>query len=98
VRELSLFQSFPYGYKFTGSKTEATKQVGNAFPPVMAEAMYRTIIRTLEAFDNGLIGAEEHIVDIEETLREKGSSSPGSITPGRKHGASQGGNVIVLDD
>ncbi|KAH9875084.1 hypothetical protein J1614_004572 [Plenodomus biglobosus] len=73
VRELSLFQSFPYGYKFTGTKTEATKQVGNAFPPVMAEAMYRIIVKTLEAFDQGLIGAEEDISDLEEVLRTKAS-------------------------
>ncbi|KAI8934820.1 hypothetical protein NX059_008501 [Plenodomus lindquistii] len=73
VRELSLFQSFPYGYSFTGSKTEATKQVGNAFPPVMAEAMYRTIVATLEAFDKGLVSAEEDVTDLEEVLRQKGA-------------------------
>ncbi|EUC42175.1 hypothetical protein COCMIDRAFT_39720 [Bipolaris oryzae ATCC 44560] len=62
ARELSLFQSFPLSYQFTGSKSEATKQAGNAFPPIMAEALYRSIAKTLKAFDQDLIGAE----DIEE--------------------------------
>lgn len=97
-RELSLFQSFPYGYKFTGSNTEATKQIGNAFPPVMAEAMYRTIIKTLEAFDNGLIDAEEPIFDIDETIRKKNGSRSRRKFQGRTFRADEEGNIIVLDD
>ncbi|KAL5115988.1 hypothetical protein ACEQ8H_006105 [Pleosporales sp. CAS-2024a] len=62
-RELALFQSFPHTYQFSGTKTAATKQIGNAFPPIMAEAMYRTIIKTLAAFDAGLIGPEHHHFD-----------------------------------
>ncbi|EMD96261.1 hypothetical protein COCC4DRAFT_55783 [Bipolaris maydis ATCC 48331] len=58
ARELSLLQSFPRTYQFTGSKSEATKQVGNAFPPIMAQALYRSIAKTLKAYDQGLIGAE----------------------------------------
>ncbi|KAF2850974.1 S-adenosyl-L-methionine-dependent methyltransferase [Plenodomus tracheiphilus IPT5] len=81
ARELSLFQSFPYDYKFTGSKTKATKQVGNAFPPVMAEAMYHTIIKTLEAFDSGVISAEEDISDLDEVLRRKGANTPSQPHP-----------------
>ncbi|CBX93122.1 hypothetical protein LEMA_P040230.1 [Plenodomus lingam JN3] len=82
VRELSLLQSFPYGYKFTGSQTEATKQVGNAFPPVMAEAMYRTIVKTLEAFDEGLIGAEEDIQDLDALLlTRRGASTVSRLQP-----------------
>ncbi|EUC35618.1 hypothetical protein COCCADRAFT_3158 [Bipolaris zeicola 26-R-13] len=57
ARELSLFQSFPPNYQFTGSKSEATKQAGNAFPPIMAEALYRSIAKTLKAYDQDLIGA-----------------------------------------
>jgi hypothetical protein len=67
-----LFQSFPYTYRFTGSKTEATKQIGNAFPPTMAEALYRTISKTLEAFDNNLIGAEDDLSDLDALLERKG--------------------------
>lgn len=70
-RELALLQTFPYWYSFTGGQGEALKQIGNAFPPVMAEALYRTIAKTLEAFDNGLIGAEDDIDDLDAALTGK---------------------------
>lgn len=65
VREMSLFQSFPYHYQFSGTYGQAMKQVGNAFPPVIAEAVYRSVVMTLEAFDNGLIGSEDNLSDLE---------------------------------
>jgi DNA (cytosine-5)-methyltransferase 1 len=75
-RELALFQSFPYAYSFTGSNTEAMKQIGNAFPPTMAEALYRTISKTLEAFDNNLIGVEDDLSDLDALLERKGVRLP----------------------
>jgi DNA (cytosine-5)-methyltransferase 1 len=72
-RELSLFQSFPITYKFTSPQGQATKQIGNAFPPVVAEARYRTIAKTLEAFDKGYIDAEEDISNLDEVLERKGA-------------------------
>lgn len=71
-RELGLLQSFSMTYKFCGTQTEAKRQVGNAFPPIMAEAMFRTIAKTLEAFDRGYIDAEEDIDDIDSVLERKG--------------------------
>jgi hypothetical protein len=73
-RELALFQSFPYDYKFFGNKTQATKQIGNAFPPIMAEALYRTIAKTLEAFDEGLIEAEDDLSDLDGLLERRGAN------------------------
>lgn len=75
-RELSLFQTFPYGYQFSGSKTAATKQIGNAFPPIMAEAMFRVCIQTLDAFEADLITAEDDLttVDLDALLRSNGAS------------------------
>lgn len=32
-------QSFPKDYKFTGTKTEVVKQIGNAVCPMMAKAL-----------------------------------------------------------
>ena len=37
--ELAAAQSFPSWYRFTGTKTEVVKQIGNAVCPVMAEAL-----------------------------------------------------------
>jgi DNA (cytosine-5)-methyltransferase 1 len=70
-RELSLLQTFPMRYQFSGSKSEAKKQIGNAFPPVMAAAIFKTVAKTLEAFDNGLIDAEDEIDDIDAFLHDK---------------------------
>jgi len=70
-RELALFQTFPLNYVFSSGKTEATKQIGNAFPCKMAEALFRIIAKTLEAFDFGLVHAEEDIQDIDEYVARK---------------------------
>jgi DNA (cytosine-5)-methyltransferase 1 len=75
-RELSLFQSFPYIYKFTGTKSEATKQIGNAFPPIMAQALYETIAKTLNVFDEGIIGAEDDLSDLDALLNQNGGNAP----------------------
>ena len=37
--ELAAAQSFPKDYKFTGTKTEVVKQIGNAVCPMMAKAL-----------------------------------------------------------
>ncbi|ORY12316.1 S-adenosyl-L-methionine-dependent methyltransferase [Clohesyomyces aquaticus] len=71
AREMSLFQSFPYEYVFTGSHCEALKQIGNAFPPIMASALYKSIAKTLEAYDNGIIGPEDDIADLDAFLRDR---------------------------
>lgn len=81
-REMALFQSFPYDYQLFGGKTQAMKQVGNAFPPVIAEAMYKTIKMTLKAFDDGVIGAEDDLTDLDGTFAQlRLASSPSSPTP-----------------
>jgi DNA (cytosine-5)-methyltransferase 1 len=73
-----MLQSLPHDYKLSGSWAQATKQLGNMWPPVSAEAVYRSCAQTLEAFDHGLIDADEDIDDINVTLIEKGVDIPGS--------------------
>ncbi|KAF2629779.1 S-adenosyl-L-methionine-dependent methyltransferase [Macroventuria anomochaeta] len=75
-RELALLQSLPYHHYLAGSWNQAIKQVGNMFPPLMAELVYRTCAQTLEAFDNGFITADEDIDDLNVTLIEKGIDIP----------------------
>ena len=44
--ELSKAQSFPAGYRFSGNREEQVKQVGNAVPPALAQAIVRAHLET----------------------------------------------------
>ena len=48
VRMVARIQGFPDDWHFTGRKTAAYRQVGNAFPPPVAEAVGRRILQTFE--------------------------------------------------
>lgn len=48
VRESARIQSFPDKFEFIGIKTSQLKQVGNAVPPLLAEAVAKSVIDVLE--------------------------------------------------
>ena len=48
VRMVARLQGFPDDWQFTGSKTTAYRQVGNAFPPPVAKAVGCSIVSALD--------------------------------------------------
>ena len=47
VPMVAKIQGFPDSWQFTGKKTPAYRQVGNAFPPPVAEAVATEIMKCL---------------------------------------------------
>ncbi|MFI0962369.1 DNA cytosine methyltransferase [Streptomyces sp. NPDC021080] len=52
VRQAAIIQGFPMYWEFTGGKTAQYRQVGNAFPPPVAQAIGESIMEVLKADRN----------------------------------------------
>ena len=48
TREAASLQSFPGDFEFVGSNTSQWTQIGNAVPPIMAEAIGKSILKMLK--------------------------------------------------
>lgn len=48
VREAARLQSFPDGFRFSGTMNPAFKQIGNAVPPLMAKALAAHMMSTIQ--------------------------------------------------
>jgi DNA (cytosine-5)-methyltransferase 1 len=54
VREYARIQTFPDEWKFEGSMTQQYKQIGNAVPVNLAEAVGKSVVNLLKSIDNEL--------------------------------------------
>ena len=52
IRESARLQSFPDDFVFTGKKGQQFRQVGNAVPPLLAEAIAKGIMEVIEQHEN----------------------------------------------
>lgn len=52
IRESARLQSFPDDFVFTGNKGQQFRQVGNAVPPLLAEAIAKGIMEVIEKYEN----------------------------------------------
>lgn len=59
VKQAALIQGFPEEWEVTGKKTAAYRQIGNAFPPPVAQAVAEQIAKALRACDSGEIPEPE---------------------------------------
>ncbi|KEY59877.1 DNA cytosine methyltransferase [Serratia sp. DD3] len=53
VREAARLQSFPDGFRFSGTMNPAFKQIGNAVPPLLAKALAMHMMKTLKNKEKG---------------------------------------------
>ncbi|KAL3432770.1 S-adenosyl-L-methionine-dependent methyltransferase [Aspergillus tetrazonus] len=51
LREFACLQTFPLGFRFLGGRTQVKRQIGNAVPPLLAKAVFKEIIRSLQDTD-----------------------------------------------
>lgn len=69
VEQAAIIQGFPEGWDFQGKKTARYRQVGNAFPPPVAEAVGRAIAAVLRPEQrDGLL--KEYVMDTGDPAAE----------------------------
>ncbi|MET8721122.1 DNA cytosine methyltransferase [Streptomyces misionensis] len=69
VEQAALIQGFPPGWKFQGKKTAKYRQVGNAFPPPVAEAIGRAIAAVLRPEQRGEL-LRDYVLDSGDAAAE----------------------------
>jgi DNA (cytosine-5)-methyltransferase 1 len=66
-REAARFQTFPDEFRFTGTKIEIARQIGNAVPPVLAKAVADQVYEMWECRQSGFV---DGCISREEATRD----------------------------
>lgn len=82
VREAARIQTFPDHYRFAGTPTAAFRQIGNAVPPMLGEALGRSVLTSLEHATPSGLGPNE----IGELLARAWRGFPSEDRPWLKEG------------
>lgn len=77
VRMVARVQSFPDNWHFAGRKTAAYRQVGNAFPPKVAEAVGRSIFHALAGTNFGAVAGARRLLEEPPARPRRRSSTLG---------------------
>lgn len=85
-RELACLQTFPVTHDFAGSVFQKKKQIGNAVPPVLAEALLREVRKAMEKADG------ERSKKAEDVKKAKKAKKAGDVNV---KSAGKVGEVIV---
>ncbi|MFE7568105.1 DNA cytosine methyltransferase [Streptomyces sp. NPDC057539] len=64
VRQAAIIQGFPPEWKFPGRKTASYRQVGNAFPPPVAQAVGEQIFAALKAAKAACPGKSDRLFEL----------------------------------
>ncbi len=72
IEEMARLQSFPRGYEFAGDYRAARRQIGNAVPPALAEAVARRVAAKLRGV--------RYTPDLTLAVKPRGRT-PGPVTP-----------------
>ncbi|KAL1882086.1 hypothetical protein VTK73DRAFT_2495 [Phialemonium thermophilum] len=64
LREYAILQGFPLHHKFLGSRTNAIRQIGNAFPASIARRLFTHILHFLERVDGVSSGTMDQPIDL----------------------------------
>ncbi len=82
VRQMALLQGFPADWDFAGSKTSVYRQVGNAFPPPVAEAVGRSLAAALGQADTTSYAAIPQTPWVAHDPPDSTLFPPSMISPG----------------
>lgn len=93
VRQAAIIQGFPENWEFYGGKTARYRQVGNAFPPLVAEAVGRAIAEALNRTGPVLPDPEEALND--GSLLTRSLLPTQEANPSGSHGVSDEESTLV---